>query len=691
MRSSFVAAGYAVLSVVVLAALCHLSATFPLLLLALPAYFIASYIPAERWERLAMVPLLSVILASSFVTAFALYDAYSLRRGYCVVGLLNVVALAGLFWRRKEKEPLQRLQELIPTRHKVLIGLLCVSVAIPFVYGMVFNAPGFNNDLVPGYAQMGLNIMRTGSFHLLWPSQSCYDNSTFFYMPAFPGAIAWISSCLPFSRLDGALGFLAPSMIACFILLTLAISYRIKLRFTSALLGLFILLPSYALFKISYEIESDNLGLACAALFVYLLIRLTEEGRNEKSLWFFTGVLWSFGWWIRPYLGIYFTMVLVALFAFSPAARKSIGESVGSELTVVWRPLGIGFVVFSLLWGLWWNILLWVHTGTPIAPRSISLFGFELAKMKPAFEYWNVLFAPAASSPSGGQAENPYLYHFFPIVFSEGWKLNLMKSLRGLLHGNTFSGLFSIGLLAGLFLAAKKMWLKRRLFSAEGILVTFAGSVFLFATVMGAYFKFFLAAVPVFVSLLVLFLDSLVDRADGKKDKLQFAAGLFLAMVFIFSFMWSGVGAWPTNRRWSVFKGDWRDPQQREWIKNGDSLAPALTYLRGLDPKEKFLAFHPEPGMALPYELDHHPYWEDYHYDSQLLAGLHRLDSKKKVMLALKSLGIRHLIFTYSLDKYKSGLAPEILPKMIENSAPELKLVASSSGHIYRIYRLIFS
>jgi len=46
------------------------------------------------------------------------------------------------------------------------------------------------------FAQMGLDIVRSSTFHLIQPNQGSYDVTGFYYTTAFPGIFAWFESWL---------------------------------------------------------------------------------------------------------------------------------------------------------------------------------------------------------------------------------------------------------------------------------------------------------------------------------------------------------------------------------------------------------------------------------------------------------------------------------------------------------------
>ncbi len=689
-------AAFALGILVFLAAILSVQSAFPLLLLALPSYALASLIPTERWERWMMVPILGMVIIDTIVYSLAMYDCYSPHLAMIIIGGLNLIAAIHLFRQKPVAGDMRVISSFfkITLGDQIAIGFLLTAMAVPFFYGMVFSFVGFNNSPHPAFCQMGLDIMRTGSFHLMPWSEACYNTNAFFYTPAYPGMMAWISSFVPVERLDLAVGFLVPLLLTSFVGITLTVGYRMGWPLKATVLGLLLLFPSYSLFKISYELDSDTPGLPCAALFFYLLIRLsTEKSPHQNRLWLLVAILWFFSWWIRIYLGLFFTFTLAALFVCSGTVRASLKELTAPSKRPWVRPVRLGLLLLLFALGPFWETLLWFYTGSPLAPRSAAPVGIDIGKIRPEFLGFEST-RPRASAPNfsvPSKKENTTLqalrHDFFPVRPEIHGKAGLVKNIRSLLHGNTFSGIFTLFLVGGIFLSAFRFY-KEGVFSPYGVAILYVIGMLFFFISNAYYYKVLFAGVPIFIFFVVTGLTAFFSHGEMKKGTLINICNGVLTLVYLFSFLWAGVGTWPEERRWGLFKFPFSTKAEREWIKNGDSLEPAIDYLKAQDPKGKLLYFHSEPGHALSYALDRRPFWSDYHYNSQLLAGLHRLETPEKVVRALKALHISHIVLTFDLERFMKYKDPEILPRMLKNGDPRLKEVAASTGGTYRIFQV---
>lgn len=669
--------------------LIFLKHTFPLFLLVVPGFYIASCVPGERWEHIAMTPIIGALLIAFLTYGLALYDVYSPKiAGSLLIGA-NVIS--GFLLHRK-KWPQNGEMRGDPWAPIPLAGLLIVLL-IYFFYAIFFPFMGNSCGPYPAFAQMGLEIVRSGTFHCLSASESCYDTTSFFYTPAFPGIMAWIASFVPVSSLTFACGYLAATMLVCLCCIVLAIGYRLNWKIENTIFALLLFLPSYAVFRISVEIDSDTLSMVSAALFIYLLVRISAEVHDRSCAWGLVGVVWAYSWWVRMHLGILCTFTLLLLWIFSKNARDSVKTTLLLPLSSWKRPLKFGFLAFILFWGPFWEIVLWKHTGSPIAPKSLSFFGWKGMTLKPEFQG----YVSVANRRAEEAKENPpisarlraivkvILYDFFPVVTSGPLKQRLFKSLRAIVHGNTFSGVFSLLLTMGLFYSSESV-IRKGPFSAEGIVLLYTVGT---ALVLGSayyYYKVLYCAAPAFLVLVGIALSALPRKR--LLYRCVTTGSIFMSGVFMVSFLWAGIGTWRSDQRWGILKIPLRSAEAREWLKNYDNLAPALEYLKRLPRDEKFLFFHPEPGHPISFYLDHHPFWEDYHYDSQKLEGLHQLTSRESVLAALRALRIRHIILTCDLDHFRTYGSPEILPAMLRDADPGLKEVADSSGKFYRIFKV---
>lgn len=688
-RAGYRTAALGILALTVLAFVFALPGSLSLLFLLAPGYWFTCRLTDEEWERWALTPIFAFILSSFLSYALAVADAYRPALAGALITALNVAAGIDFVRRPLPSVPSDR-SPLPPSDRTVLVAAL-VPLGLLYFYGGLCYVAGFNNGLLPGYGQMGLFIMRSGSFHLLTPAESCYNNSAFLYMPGYPGLIAWMASVASFEGLRRALGFVAPFMMVSGFATLLALGHRRGWRLSTALFTLLVMLPSYALFKISYEVESDNPAVPLTAAFLYLMARLTGPGprRADAARWMGVMLLWAFSWWVRPYLGIFLSFTLGVLL-LSSEARRSLGALFKEGWWPWARPFRFTAVLALLLWGPFWEALLWVHTGSPLAPRSIAVGPIDLT-VKPEFAYYTpqVRPAPKDTPPAAPDPEDRaglalIAYHFFPVSWSGAPLVDAVKSARALVHGNSFSGLFTLLAVAGLALL-----LKRRgggLFSLRGVSLTLLSSLALLVTLLFFHVKIFLSVLPLFF----LFAGEAVERLSGRRGgRVAVGVGsIFLSLVFAASFFWSGVGTWPTDRRWALFNAELGTPGAGEWIKNGDTLRPVIDLLKTAPAEERFLYFHPEPGQGLAFDLDHHMFWEDFHYDSQRLAALHRLEKPDQVLRALNALGIRRIVLTYGLERYLSRLEPEVLPRMLLNGHPGLTLEGQTPNGTYRVYRV---